>query len=75
MELHELHVAEPAPGFKPEGHALAVVLVPTGGAPAPDPGMSPGAENDGISEERGSLTGVEVEGECSKAGSVGHQQA
>lgn len=51
VELHQLHVHEPAAGLEGKGHALAVVLVAPRGAAPPEASMAAGAQHHGVGHE------------------------
>jgi hypothetical protein len=75
VELHELHVHQPAARIERQSHAVAVVLVATRRASAPDAGVTAGREDDRVGEVDRPLAGVEVEGDGAEARAVGDEQA
>ncbi len=74
VELHQLHVHEPAAGAGGQVHALAEVLVASRRAPSPDTGVPTAAQHDGVGDEGRPLPVVEVEGQGAEAGMVGDEQ-
>ena len=75
MELHELHVRDAAARLEGERHAFAVVLVPAGARPAPDPRVAAGREDDGVGEHDQSLARREVDAVGAEARSVADEEA
>jgi hypothetical protein len=74
MELHQLEVLDPAPGGHTQIDTVAEVFVGSGGAAAPQSGVSAAAQDHRIGQKGGRGAIMQIEGKGAKTGTVGNEE-